>query len=666
MISTSSTSAFSAKYINPTENQIQAATKIQSAIRGKLNRLNCSSPNATSGIGTTLTQRMQQTSNGDVSLQNLFLTNLPLARKIINYALYQGVLADRNTALTSLSNSDLLQIAHQFYQENQPTEGQDDTKINDYLQGMLSLINRMEAKKGSNESARAKLEWFLENACSTLDTSFYAPSDLLVSDGRLVRSPHDEAMLCTKAKIALSYALQQLPSADWSAQTNWRPQAPAHSQVACLEKVISLQTILQNTEGLFNDHIPNLLAASNELHTPTREEQNVQAAQHNDQLQNFNFMQQMQQVLAARNEGGQQQLELMAQIPQQQPVRIEAYQAKMRCLISAAAALIKFGNAQQKNQSLDLIDQVKTLFDSSKNHVYNFDQEDSTRTGVLLRQANEQERANKHDTILNKALCVQIMAGQSQQAMHYIQSTFDSTTRQTEMLLNLIKVTQQNKLLSSPSSQAALFKQPLSQLTDAIFQDQSMRSGAQALQYIAEAFHKMNLPNEASATLDKSIDSFTARAQQLNMDQLELDDILSFESIVEDMESLIKTMANLGQIDKIKPMIDRQPTALKPYLLACTCEILFNNHNSKKRKIDEPSPLSSTINSYWAQAKSIAMQLSTFRKVDALLHLTNSRYTPLQESGEADAIIQDVRAMNDGSPAFTAAFQPYEYRIGPA
>jgi hypothetical protein len=691
------TNTFSAKYTNPTETQAHTTTKTQGATEGKLARMECSLKNTASITRTTPIQNMENASSTAVGLENLktvstdahrqmptqntplensfkneaqalFLTNIPLARKIIHYALYQGIITDHNAASTSVSNSDLLQITHQFYQENQPANAEYDTNINHHLQGMQLLINRMEAKKSDNESARSKLEWFLENACSILDTTLYDPSDLLVSDGRLAKNTQDEAMICTKAKIALSYALQQLPHADWNTQTTWLPQAPAQSQMACLEKIVSLQTILQNTEGLFNDHIPHLLATSNALHTPTREEQNAQAAQHHAQIQNF--AQQMQQMFAVRqggnNQGAQQQLDLIAQIPRPQPIRIEAYQAKMRSLISAAAALVKLGTPEQKNQSLDFVAQVKTLFDSSKDHVYNLNQERSIRTGILLRQARERENAAKHDTLLNKALCVQIMAGEPQEAIHYLQSTFDSTIRQTEMLINLISVTQKNKSLSPDSCQAALFKQPLSQLTETVLDDSSMdrETKAHTLKNIAKTFHEMNLLNEASTTLDKSIACFTESAHQLNMNSLEPNDLAKFSNTIEDMNSLIKTMIHLDQTDKIKPMIDQQPEDLKPYLLAHTCETLYQ---PKKRKIDDTASPNSTLHSYWVEAKSIAMHHpNIFRKVDALLYLTSTRYKPFQESGEAEAIIQSVRAMNDGSVAFREAFQAYEYRVGSA
>lgn len=621
------------------------------------------------------------------TMRETFNSNLPEAKQILDFALHLGIhkeSADWGAASTSaadsnatVTNQTLLDIANTFYQQKNLSTLQDDVKIVDHLQRTQKLLANLQSVADGKKPVQDKLDWFLERASEALDTPHFMPddNDLLVTDGILSQpvSAHRKESACADSKLALSFALRQLDH--YQASNNHDDQRRIKTKH--LEKIVSLKTILNDSKGLLDNTVSQLLKAAGRIDTPDLAQQRENTRQRNNLLAQFeqNFPPARGGLLA----------EGLQNIPRPAPMggrgnspHPKRYQSKMRAHLAAAAALIKFGDSDQKSRALDLVESVKTLFESSKARVYNLNHADTSRTGAMLRQGHENLIAEKHDTLLCKAVCLEIAAGRSETALNYLLNAFDSTDRKCELLIKLIGVAKTNISLADKSRLAELFQQPLMQLSERIQNDNAMplTRKADVFRQIAGNFSDMARRTEASRAFNQAIEYLTLSNQQLQRElNTQRSNVISqwshtcdaWSDACKEGRSLMISLQRHGHTDKIRQMITQQPQAIQPEMLADACLVILSaDQRQVSDTLADERSVSEIVEGYWSDAKDTAMALTDLpRKVDALLTLTDTRYASLHAPNEAQSLIAQVRAMNDGSESFQRAFQRFEYRVGP-
>lgn len=431
------------------------------------------------------------------------------------------------------------------------------------------------------------------------------------------------------------------------------------NKATSIEKLVNIKTAIKDTSNLFDIYIPALIDIAHRIvvYRPHQLHGNLLQAR---------------PLPALPLEDDPAPQGLLIEIPfehQLQSVCIKKTQMKMRCLISAAHALVKLGNPDQRLAGISLIEEVKSIFNQSKKQVYSSQNPITQHTFTQMRELNEAQ--SLHNYILCKALVVQTFSGNSTGALSFIQNIFTDIVFYFHILNQFCEEASKIERFQSKQALAELFENPYHALVNRISASDKIASSTKTilLYESAKILHNINLKTLSKQAFIQSIEHCKQNIKSQHSKSDNLKDAHDFMESISITESLIFTLIHCHLTQHIQPLIDDCPLAAKPYLLAYTARGVWLNDICERLNGNRPSAairfISEESHTFWSMAMEAAhlitkavrnKSMSIYRGVHALTRLTSTIYDNFHTKEEREKLEEAIQTLNDESEEFRQAY----------
>lgn len=390
--------------------------------------------------------------------------------------------------------------------------------------------------------------------------------DVFVQDLQpsLERDDLDTALSRQRALLALGAAARIYSQIDWTDASFgvFFHRAHGYTQTETLAKLVSFKTALGDRRHVFEEYIPRINRLTRQMTLQNPDQAPAVPAGG--------------AAAAHQPDGDARNLDLPIARPA--PLRgenvVPQAQAKMRCLIAAAYALIRMGSADQRAEGLSKLDAAMQVFHLSKAQAYRGHHAQGLRLAQILTVDNCVQRADTQDDLLCNILAAQTVAGEGERALGLLTQEFKELPRYCKVLVMFSQALAKTAAFHWAPALATFFEKPYAALI-ARLEDAHLENAEKTRLFalVASQLKGMGLGALSETTFSKSVASCQSALAALEEGAVNNVSDERFSNTVQLAKTLMRNLEQHDHSELFQPVLENCPLAFKPYLLVHAADL---------------------------------------------------------------------------------------------